>query len=84
LIDPRTGKIQRHIDSPTRTPEDTFLAWLRPPHTGEALGIGGRVVVCIVGLVPPPLVTTGILMWLRQRGTRSSASIDAATNGVKA
>jgi len=84
LIDPRSGKIQRHIDPSTRTPADTFLAWLRPLHTGEALGIGGRVVVCIVGLVPPLLVTTGILMWLRQRRTRSSASADAATNGVKA
>jgi len=84
LIDPRSGEIQRHIDPSTRTPADTFLAWLRPLHTGEALGIGGRVVVCIVGLLPPLLVTTGTLMWLRQRRSRAGVNLGAATSGVKA
>ena len=83
LINPHSGEIQRHIDPSTRTAGDDFLAWLRPLHTGEALGIGGRVVVCIVGLLPPLLVITGTLMWLRQRRTKPSVGMVAAASGVK-
>ena len=83
LIDPRSGEIQRHIDPSTRTAGDDFLAWLRPLHTGEAFGIGTRIVVFIVGLLPPLLVTTGTLMWLRRRRAKPGVNV-AAANGIRA
>ena len=50
-----------------RTRGDAFLAWQRLLHTGQALGTSGRIVACIVGLLPGLFVVTGTIMWLRQR-----------------
>jgi hypothetical protein len=43
------GTVLRKIDGTTQTGGDAFLAYQRPLHEGDALGLAGRVVICAVG-----------------------------------
>ena len=67
FIDPRSGAALRQIDRATRTAGDAFLGYQRPLHEGDPLGLIGRVVICVVGLLPPLFVVTGTIMWLAPR-----------------
>ncbi len=42
---------------------DVFFDWLHPLHNGEALGLWGRWLVFILGLVPGFLWCTGLIRW---------------------
>lgn len=42
---------------------DSFLAGLHPLHSGEALGLAGRWLVPLSGLLPAALFTTGLIRW---------------------
>ena len=63
------------VDSrdPLRAPAgDTLLSWLFPLHSGEALGLAGRLAWTVFGLAPVLLFATGLWLWLkRRRATRS-------------
>ena len=50
FVDPRSGAILRQVDRATQTSGDAFLAFQRPLHEGDPLGIGGRIVIAIVGI----------------------------------
>jgi len=78
FIDPYSGTVLRRIDASTRTGGDNFLALQRNLHSGERLGIIGRIVICIVGLLPLLFLITGITMWLKQRRVRAGVAIKAA------
>jgi len=67
FVDPRGSAVLRQLDPATQTSGDAFLAYQRPLHEGDALGIIGRVVISIVGLLPALFVVTGTMMWLRSR-----------------
>ena len=71
FIDPYSGAVLRRIDASTRTPGDNFLALQRNLHSGERLGIIGRIVICLVGLMPLLFVVTGTIMWFKQRRVKS-------------
>jgi uncharacterized iron-regulated membrane protein len=73
FLDPATGAVLRRSDPVLRTGGDNFIALQRTLHTGEQFGIVGRIVVCVAGLLPGLLATTGTLMWLRQRRQRRAA-----------
>lgn len=69
----RIGADGRVVD--TRDPlagpaGDRLLSWLFPLHSGEALGIVGRVAWTLFGLVPALLFATGLWLWLRRRRSR--------------
>ena len=70
FVDPRSGALLRQLDRASQTSGDAFLAFQRPLHEGDPLGIGGRVVIAIVGLLPALFVVTGTMMWLRSRRIR--------------
>ena len=70
FVDPRSGVIVRQVDRVSQTSGDAFLAFMRPLHEGVPLGLGGRVVVALVGLLPALFVVTGTMMWLRSRRVR--------------
>jgi uncharacterized iron-regulated membrane protein len=70
FIDPNSGEILRRVDATTRTGGDIFLLMQRTLHSGDALGFAGRLVICLVGLLPGVFVVTGTLMWLKQRRRR--------------
>lgn len=67
FIDPRSGAILPRAEANTRTPADRFLAFMRPLHEGTPLGLPGRILICVAGLLPGLLAITGALLWLRQR-----------------
>jgi len=74
----------RRIDASTRTGGDNFLALQRNLHSGERLGIIGRIVICIVGLLPLLFLITGITMWLKQRRASPSRVERRAHTGMQA
>ena len=73
FVDPRSSAVLRQLDPATQTSGDAFLAYQRPLHEGDALGIGGRVVISVVGLLPALFVVTGTMMWLRSRRFKGRA-----------
>ena len=73
FIDPRSGEVLRQVDRASRTTGDAFLAFQRPLHEGDPLGFFGRVVICVVGLLPALFVVTGTIMWLAPRRRRQSS-----------
>lgn len=62
---------------------DNFIAWQRPLHEGQGLGLVWRLLVFVIGFLPALFVTTGILMWLKKRRSRVGA-IDAIGEGARA
>ena len=58
---------------PLRAPAgDTLISWLFPLHSGEALGLAGRLAWSIFGVAPPFLFATGLWLWLKRRRARIS------------
>jgi len=47
------------------------LNWLHPLHGGEALGLTGRILAFVAGLVPIALFVTGVFRWQRRRERRT-------------
>ncbi|WP_230874811.1 PepSY-associated TM helix domain-containing protein [Methylomonas sp. LL1] len=66
-IDQYSGAILAIDDPSTFAAGDTLLTWLHPLHSGEALGLSGRLLVLISGLACPLLFVTGMLHWQRKR-----------------
>ena len=53
------------------SPGETFLAWQHPLHNGEVLGLSGRILACIGGLLPTILWITGLIRWQQKRRARN-------------
>jgi uncharacterized iron-regulated membrane protein len=71
FVDPRTGAIPQRTERASRGGGDAFLLWQRILHEGGWLGPVGRFVTFLGGLMPPLLIVTGLVMWLRKRARRS-------------
>jgi uncharacterized iron-regulated membrane protein len=56
------------------TAGDIFMQLQFPLHSGRILGIGGRIVVTIMGLLVAILSITGIIIWARKRKARLMSS----------
>jgi uncharacterized iron-regulated membrane protein len=82
FIAPYSGTVLRRIDASTRTAGDNFLALQRNLHSGERLGIVGRIVICVVGLLPLLFVITGTIMWLKQRRGRIGAKANTVASAA--
>ena len=62
-IHPVSGEIISVHDPMWNGTADGVMDWLHPLHNGEALGITGRVIVLLSGLVLPLLFVTGVMRW---------------------
>lgn len=61
------------VRDPLQAPSgEILLAWLFPLHSGEALGLPGRIAWTLFGWAPPLLFATGAWLWLQRRRTRAS------------
>lgn len=81
FVDPVTGAIVHRTERATRTAGDGFLLWQRLLHEGGWLGGVGAAVTFAGGILPPLLMVSGLLMWLRGRRRRAlpaGASASAA------
>ncbi|MFA5921549.1 MAG: PepSY-associated TM helix domain-containing protein [Methylococcaceae bacterium] len=70
-VEQYSGKILKVENPNDFTAGDIFLNLMFILHNGEALGLPGRILVCLTGLVLPTLYVTGLLHWLRKRRARN-------------
>lgn len=66
-VDQYSGKLLAIHDGRLQPAGNRFLNWLFPLHNGDALGLAGRWLVFICGLLPALLFGTGVYMWWRKR-----------------
>lgn len=56
-----------HIDEPQNNlPGDSYASWQLPLHTGQFLGVPGRIIWMVAGFIPLLLSITGVMLWLRK------------------
>lgn len=69
-VDPYTAGVVQVHDWRTAGPGIRTADYKYPLHIGAALGLPGRILVLIAGLVPMLLLATGGFVWLRKRQLR--------------
>ena len=69
-LDQYTGDILAERDWKQFTPADKILSAMMVLHNGQALGMPGRIAVCLGGLALPLLYVTAIRAWWLKRGAR--------------
>lgn len=57
------------------TTADVFLQAQFPLHSGRILGLPGRIMISLMGLVVAMLSVTGVIIWARKRRARAQARI---------
>jgi len=73
IVDQYSGEIL-HVGDPFRgRGGDVFIQWQWPLHSGYALGMPGRILVLIAGIVGAVLYVTGVIRWLQKRRARRLA-----------
>lgn len=75
VIDQYTGKVLYKTDRAKRKLGDIIIEWLYPLHSGEAFNMTGRIIVCVTGLIPTVLLTTGIVRWLQKRRAKQRRAL---------
>ena len=66
-IDQYSGKVLA-IQNPNQfTADETFLNLMWPLHIGEAFGLAGHILWCVMGFAPLILYVSGIIRWLQKR-----------------
>ena len=74
-IDQYSGKVLAVQDPNQFTAGETFLNLMWPLHSGEAFGLAGRILWCVIGLAPLVLYVSGIIRWLQKRRARKSKAV---------
>ncbi|WP_444918882.1 PepSY-associated TM helix domain-containing protein [Microbulbifer sp. JMSA003] len=59
------------------TAADLFVQAQFPVHSGRILGLPGRILISIMGVVIAMLSVTGVLIWLRKRRVAVSSRVDS-------
>lgn len=78
-----TGEILAERDWHTFTSTDKVLSAMLAFHNGQALGLVGRVAVCLAGLALPVLYVTALrTWWLKRRIHRKKSAISEGTGPV--
>lgn len=81
-IDVGTGEILAVRDPRWNSAGDTFMDWLHPLHNGEALGLPGRILAFIGGLLPLLAFCTGMQRLIHKiRARRKVARLKASDQG---
>ncbi len=62
-----SGAVLRISEPANQAAGDTYALWQFPLHTGQFLGLPGRIVWALCGLVPLLLVVSGVAVWLKKR-----------------
>jgi uncharacterized iron-regulated membrane protein len=67
------------------TAADLFVQAQFPLHSGRILGLPGRILISVMGLIVATLSVTGVLIWVKKRGARvRSASREGLRGAVSA
>lgn len=68
MVDAATGHILVNRHRRDGSAGDAFMAWQYPLHSGEVLGLAGKLLVMATGLGTATLVVLGVRVWLRRTG----------------
>jgi len=63
------------------TAADIFLQAQFPLHSGRILGLPGRILISLMGLVVALLSVTGVYIWWKKRTARNKLSVRSASPG---
>lgn len=70
-FDVQDGRLLSEAVPGTGTAGDIFMQAQFPLHSGRIIGIPGRVIVSLMGLVVAMLSVTGLVIWVRKRRART-------------
>ena len=70
ILDARDGRVLAGTRPWTGTAGDVFVQAQFPVHSGRILGLAGRILITIIGLVVATLSVTGVVIWARKRRAR--------------
>lgn len=74
-FDGRDGSPAGGVIPGTGSAGDIFLQAQFPLHSGRILGLPGRIMISIMGLLVAMLSATGLIIWLRKRRARAVKTI---------
>ncbi|WP_229429109.1 PepSY domain-containing protein [Massilia sp. ST3] len=66
-VDAGSGALLRVLDPLTASGGDWLVSTMFPLHTGEIVGLAGRILVSVAGLTPLAFFITGLVIWLKFR-----------------
>jgi uncharacterized iron-regulated membrane protein len=83
-FDSRSGAAAGDVVPGTGSAGDIFIQSMFPLHSGRIMGVTGRVLMSITGVVIATLCVTGVLIWARKRRARvrTAAVVGAGTPGL--
>lgn len=64
---PVTGEILIERSDRTRNAGEALMHWLFPLHSGSAFGFPGLVAMCLTGMTPLLMISSGLWVWQRKR-----------------
>ena len=67
VFDDHTGEVIHTLIPGTGSSGDTFMEAQFPLHSGQIVGLPGRILISATGLIVAMLSITGILIWARKR-----------------
>lgn len=81
-FDSRTGEPAGDDVPGTGSAGDIFMQSLFPLHSGRIIGVTGRVIMSVMGVVIAMLSVTGVLIWARKRRARACGGGAIAVSGL--
>lgn len=73
FIDAADGHVLRSLDPLKGSAGDAFMGVQYGLHTGQILGLPGKILVAFLGLLPLLFMITGIAIWLQKRKSETLA-----------
>jgi uncharacterized iron-regulated membrane protein len=67
FVDAADGRVLRALDPLTGSGGDAFIGVQYGLHTGQILGLPGKILVAFMGFLPLLFAITGIAIWLKKR-----------------
>ena len=83
-LDGQNGRILGEREPWKGTAADIFVQAQFPLHSGRILGLPGRILISLMGLVVAMLSVTGVYIWLKKRRARVKAGATAAVRSYPA
>ena len=78
-VNARSGELVGDLVPGTGSMGDIFMQAQLPLHSGRILGLPGRILISLMGVVVATLSVTGVVIWARKRRARAKAVAQLAS-----